>query len=117
MGTKTGPECALKKVLREGCTGAFCSCLTHLLASNQMSSLQVPQEYGRVTVARFLWRQCTGAVAWDTSSSSVLARETRVQQHQILLEGPHLVLVLLLQGGCPRTELQRGLEMIWFRGW
>lgn len=33
-------------------------------------------------MARFLWRQGTGPVTWDTSSSSVLARETRVQQHQ-----------------------------------
>lgn len=74
---RRGPECALKKLLREGCTGAFCSCLTHLLASNQMSSLQVPQEYERVTVTRFLWRQGTGAVAWDTCSSSVLARENQ----------------------------------------
>lgn len=61
--------CARKKFQGEkGTLGVyFCSCLVHLLTSNQCPVLptppqpvtQEPQEYGRVIVARLLWRQGT----------------------------------------------------------
>lgn len=54
----------------------------------------------------------TWALTWDTCSSSVLTKG-KPESYR----GLYLVLALLVEEDCPRTELERGLGTRGFRGW
>lgn len=70
---RPGPKCALRK-LRGGKGASGYSAVASCISAITCAIPQVPQEYGRVTVTRLLWRQGTRGHDLEHLGSSALAK-------------------------------------------